>query len=103
MTGVTSTTDLCHARAGRRPDYVARTLDGLLASHRSPDREGPAARSLGGWRIGVDDGVLHISDRGSDPDDALRAGAEACWEWLDAHDGDEIDTRALDDAISDTG
>jgi hypothetical protein len=103
MTGVTTVAGLCHAREGQRPDYVARTLDGLLASHPSPESDGPAARSLRGWKVAVGDGVLEIAARGSDPDDALRAGAEACWEWIDAHAGDELDTHALDDAISGTG
>jgi glycerol-1-phosphatase len=103
MTGVTSAADLCHAPDGRRPDYVSRTLEGLLSSHPTPDRDGQAARSLRGWRVVADAGSLSVVAKGEDADDALRAAAEAAWEWLDTHPGEELDTRALDDAIAHGG
>jgi glycerol-1-phosphatase len=103
MTGVTSARELCHASEGRRPDYVARTMAGLLTPHRPPERDGAAVCSLGGWRVAVADGALTLDAVGDDLDDALRAGAEASWAWLDAHPGASIDTRALEAAMAKGG
>jgi glycerol-1-phosphatase len=100
MTGVTSTADLCHAPPRRRPDYVAATMEGLLTAHPAPGPAGPAARMLRGWHIAVVDSSVRIDAKGEDPDDALRAGAEASWEWLDGHPRDRVDTRQLEAAIS---
>jgi glycerol-1-phosphatase len=103
MTGVTSAADLCHAPARRRPDYVAATMEGLLSAHPAPQPIGPAARELGGWQVAVVDASVQIDARGVDPDDALRAAAEASWEWLDGHPRDRVDTRELEAAISGDG
>jgi len=104
MTGVTSVADLCRARVGQRPDYVASTMEGLLAAHSAPRRDQVAVWSLGGWRIAVDDtGEVRVDARGSDGDDALRAGVEACWAWLGEHADGSLDTRALEAAVSGRG
>jgi hypothetical protein len=59
--------------------------------------------SAAGWRVEVDAaGQVRARSRGADVDDALRAGAEACWEWLSSHPGRQIDTRDLEAAIADT-
>jgi glycerol 3-phosphatase-2 len=104
MTGVTSVAQLCRAPEGQRPDYVALTMAGLLVEHRAPERTGRAAWSAGGWQVHVDDrGAVAVDASGSDPDDALRAGAQACWEWLAGRRSSEVDTRALESAIDDAG
>ncbi|HSS67692.1 MAG TPA: HAD-IIA family hydrolase [Nocardioidaceae bacterium] len=104
-TGVTSIADVCRARDGQRPDYVATTMAGLLAEHAAPQRDGEARWSLGGWRVAVDDvGAVQVEADGSHGDDGLRAGVAACWEWLEGS-GDEgdnaIDTRRLEAAMAD--
>jgi glycerol 3-phosphatase-2 len=103
MTGVTSAADLCHASPRRRPDYVAATMEGLLSAHAAPQPTGPAARALGGWQLAVVDATVRIDATGKEPDDALRAAAEASWEWLDGHPRDRVDTRELEAAISGDG
>jgi glycerol-1-phosphatase len=100
MTGVTSVAGLCLAQEGQRPDYVASTMQGLLIAHRAPERTAPAQWGAGGWQIVVDDaGRVRIESRGPDPDDALRSGAEACWEWLASHAGRSVDTHELEAAV----
>jgi HAD superfamily hydrolase (TIGR01450 family) len=101
LTGVTTLADLCRALDGQRPDYVASTMAGLVAEHSAPERDGPARRSMGGWRVAVDDaGVVEVEAAGAVADDAVRAGAEACWEWADRGSPQSLDTRRLEAAVA---
>jgi HAD superfamily hydrolase (TIGR01450 family) len=82
MTGVTDLAALCAARPPQRPSYVSWTLDGLLAVHESPQREG-ATHRLGGWSARVRDGALLLEGSGTDTNEGLRAAVAAAWAWYD--------------------
>jgi glycerol 3-phosphatase-2 len=84
MTGVTDVPALCQAPAHQRPTYVSLTLDGLLAPHRAPGRDG-GVWTLGGWTARVEAGRAELVERGSDQGDGLRVLAAACWGWVDEH------------------
>lgn len=84
MTGVTDLRTAALAVGDRRPDYVSRTLSGLLASHPVPEHAGDRA-ALGDWLAEVDDGELVVPRRGSDEDEGLRVVISVAWQWLDDH------------------
>lgn len=84
MTGVTDLAALIRAPAGRRPSYVAWTLEGLLTAHESPSPVGDEEQ-LADWTGGVVNGELRVSPQAADPDpnDGLRVAATTGWLWSD--------------------
>jgi len=93
MTGVTDTERLCNAAPRQRPDYVARTLDGLSLPHPPVTRVDDHWR-CGEWSAVVDRGRLHVDGPGGSDGsgDGLRVAAAASWSWSDAQPGRVIDT-----------
>lgn len=81
MTGVTGLAEVVSAEPEQRPTFIAADLRGLLERQPAPETEGGAA-TLGGWRAGVEDGVLSVSGEGT-PGDWWRVVASAAWDWLD--------------------
>ena len=107
LSGISGPRDVVSAQSGRRPDYLARDVDGLLLPHPGVDWSGapgpsdvdrPAGngaagreRGVGAWVAAVDDGGITLRhcrepdapdvDRGLD---ALRTVAPAAW-WCADH------------------
>lgn len=94
LTGVATATDMLHADADERPDYVAQDLRSLLADGDTL-RIGPQA----GWRveIGADTATVHSTDtEADDPLCVVRAVASAVWG--SSLDGTRFDVVGADDA-----
>ncbi len=97
MTGVTDVTRLCQASSEERPDFVAWTLDALLAEQTAPVEESGRWR-LAGWEAAVDgDGRVEVHRRGDDADDGLRVVASASWGWRDEHPEALLDLDGIGD------
>jgi glycerol-1-phosphatase len=81
LTGVTTAETLLRAGPEHRPNYLARGLDGLLATHPAPRNDGDGAWTCGGWRASAaGDGRPGIVLAGSgDGLDALRAVCAVAW------------------------
>jgi hypothetical protein len=84
LTGVHLVRDLTAAQAPRRPDYIARDLDGLLEAHPAPVSAGGGS-CVAGAVVRVEDGALRVVAVGDDPLDVVRASCAAAWAWADAH------------------
>jgi len=103
LTGVSAPADAVLAPPRQRPTYVARDLDGLLASQPEVRASGDGEFACGGWtaRLTADGGKLEVSGSG-DPVDGLRALCGAVWssDWsADRPDGavsPEVVTSAVD-------
>ena len=84
LSGVTSALDLLTAVPEHRPDYLAPTVAGLLASHPEVRAEGASA-GCGAWSATADSSALTLSSRdepasgAGDDLDALRALCVAAW------------------------
>lgn len=89
LSGVTSPRELIEAVPKHRPDYVAGTAAGLLASHAAVECEAGRAR-CGRWEAAADDRELvlrRVSDEGDDSADGLdplRALCTAAWQATDS-------------------
>jgi glycerol-1-phosphatase len=103
LSGVTSAAELLAAGPLHRPDYLARTVGGLLTAHPAVEHAGAAAR-CGGWQASASSGELtltRVSDASSvagDDLDPLRALCTAAWttagwaddvEWRVRPEGDD--------------
>lgn len=90
LTGVSTCADLVRAPAGRRPDYIAGDLRGLLAPPRHIDEVAETGRArlrCAGWEIEVTADDVRVSARGPDPVDGISVLAHASWDWTDQYAG----------------
>ncbi|HJQ04161.1 MAG TPA: HAD-IIA family hydrolase [Nocardioides sp.] len=92
LTGVTGLEELVAARSDERPAYLARDLEGLVATH--PEvRPSGGSWTTGGWTGSTEAGRLRVDGNGSG-DDWWRVAAAASWAHLD-RTGDVVDVAGL--------